>query len=1049
MAGHKTILMLLAVASGGSFFWASNEFAANRTYEVRIEELCVATQDDRKRLAERAVAEGKQFESRGNADSLRKALESYEEALRLWRSLDDRRAEAETLELIGVIHYFLDEKQKALDVFHQGLQLWRAAEDRQHEAEVLNNIGVVYRSLGLQQKSIESYQQALPLRRAAGDRKGLAITLDNIGLAYLDAGELQKALDHFNQALALFRELNERAGVANTLNNIGGVHLTWGDHRKALEYFGQALELRRALGQRREEAIALNNIGSVHDLLGEAQKALDYHHQALELRRVLGQRSMEAASINNIGFVYDSLGEKQKALEHYKQALDLFRAVSDRNGEASTLNNIGAFYLNTLREPQTALEYYRQALEMRRALGQRIDEAIMLDNIGIVYNGLGDAPKAVEYHRQALDMRRALGHRLGEAASLTNLGAAHFAMGELQTALDYFSQALTLHRTMGSRNMEAITLYGIAMVERARGNLDEARLRMEESLSIIEALRGKAASQDLRASFLAQKQDYYEFYTDLLMRLHQLEPSKGHDLAALQASERARARSLIELLAEARIDVEFGIAPGLKQRERASHSRIAWIQSRLIEAYSQPKPDQTRISMLEEELKKADAEREQLNMEIRQKHPRYAALQYPSPPGLKAIQSLLDDRTLLLEYALGKDTSFLFAVSRDDFLVARLPSASSIAEQVEALRAIITAQPQRNTLAKQIDHSRQLYRELIEPAGKLLSGKQKLIIVPSGILHYLPFEVLLSSGEERTLATAGSGVWPYLVRDYAISYVPSAGVLASLRSRPEERPERRKTLLALADPVYGNETGAEASTVRSRLRGAFSDERSWKLGRLMESRREVEQIAGLYARDQVSLLLGEQASEENVKTAGRLGQYRFIHFATHGLLNEERPQYSGLILTLPRGGEAPAPASKNSGPPVPQASDGAPQSAIRNPQLEDGLLQVYEVFNLKLNADLVVLSACETGLGKEVKGEGLIGLTHAFLYARTPSVLVSLWNVQDRSTADVMVKFYQQLDRGQDKTEALRQAKLKLIQNSRYAHPYYWAPFILIGEPKH
>jgi len=1044
MPVHKTILMLLALGSSG-FCWTSNELAGNRTADCESQP---ANQEDRKQLAKKTVAEGKLFESQGTADSLRKAFEKYEKALELWRSLDDRRAEAATLEYIGIVHYLLDQRQKALDVFQQELQLWRAEGDGPKQAEALNNIGVVYGSLGLEQKAIESYQQALPLRRAAGDRPGLATTLDNIGMFYLNAGELQKALDEFNQALALYRELNERAGIANALNNIGGVHMTWGDYRKALEYFGQALELRRALGHRREEAMALSNIGHVYYLLGEAQRALDYHRQSLELRRTLGQRSGEAASINNIAFVYDWLGEKQNVLEHYKQALDLFRAASDRNGEAITLNNIGAFYLNTLKDPKTALEYYTQALEMRRALGQPIEQAAVLGNIGLLYNSTAEPRKALDYQRQALEIRRSSGHRLGEAASLNSLGEAYFAMGELQTALDYFNQALRLHRTMGNRGAEAMTLYGIARVERDRSNLPEARLRMEESLIVIESLRGKVASQDLRASYLAQKQDYYEFYTDLLMRLHQREPTKGHDLAALQASERARARSLLELLAEARIDVEQGIAPELKQQERATHGRIAWIQSRLIQAYSQAKPDQSKIATLDAELKKVDAEREQLKMEIRQKHPLYADLQYPVPPGLKAIQSLLDDQTLLLEYALGKDNSFLFAVTRNDFIVARLSSATSIADQVEALRSTITARPQRSMFGKQIEHSRKLYRALIEPAGKLLSGKRKLIIVPSGILHYLPFEVLLTAGEDRTLATAGPGRWPYLVRDYSISYVPSAGVLASLRNRPEARPVRRKTFLAFADPVYGNETGTEASLVRSRLRGAFGDERSWKLGRLAESRREVEQIAGLYAKDKVSLLLGEQATEENVKTAGRFKEYRYIHFATHGLLNEDRPPYSGLILSLSSEGKAPAPATHKPGQAGPKAVDGAPQSAIRNPQLEDGLLQVYEVFNLKLNADLVVLSACETGLGKEVKGEGLIGLTHAFFYAGTPSVLVSLWKVQDRSTADLMVNFYQQLDRAQNKTEALRQAKLKLIQNNRYAHPYYWAPFVLIGEPK-
>lgn len=993
MFTRKTFLVLFAILCAVSLCRAANGELRVKRIEARN------TQEDRKRLAEAAIAEGKQFESQGNAEALRKALDRYEKAFALLPSLNDRPGAAAALGHIGTVHHLLGERQKALDAFQQQLQLWRAETERQSEvAEALHNIGTVYSSMGMASKAIQFYEEALPLRRAAEDRAGLASTLDNLGLAHLYAGQMQKASDYGNQALTLFRELNDRKGLANALNNIGGIHLTVGDHRKALEYFGQALELRRNLGHRSEESIALNNIGRVHDLLGEAQKALDYHRQALQIRRTLGDRLMEAASLNNIGLVYNWLGEKEKALEHYKQALELFRAANDRNLEATALNNIGGFYLNTLRDSKTALDYYTRALEIRQALRQPIELAIMLDNIGSLYNSSGDSRKALEYHRQALKIRQESGHRLGEAVSLNNMGAAHYSLGELSTALDYFNRALKLYRSLGHRNREAVALYGLAMTERDRGNLDESLVWMEASLNIVESLRSGVASQPLRASYLAQKQDYYEFHIDLLMRLHQREPAKAHNLAAFQASERARARSLLELLAEARIDVEQGISPELKQRERAAHLRIARVQGQLIQAYSQAQPDRSKTAVLEEELKQADAEREQLRTEIRQRHPPYAELQYPAAPKFKDVQSLLDDQTVLLEYALGQKPSFLFAVTRKDFLVVPLPTASVLGAEVEALRAVITSRPQRSEFEKQIKHSRKLFRELIEPAGKLLVGKQRLIIVPSGILHYLPFEVLLTKGEEKALATMTPAQLPYLLRDYAISYVPSAAVLASLRNRPVKSTVG-KSFLAFADPVYG-------------------DQGPWRLGRLIGSRREVEQISAFFPKDEVSLLLREQASEGNAKTAGRFDQFRFVHFATHGLLNEEKPSHSGLILNLD-----------------------AQQS-------EDGLLQAYEIFNLKLNADLVVLSGCETGLGKEVKGEGLVGLTHAFFYAGTPSLVVSLWKVQDRSTADLMVNLYREIGRTQIKSEALRQAKLRLIQQGRYADPYYWASFVLTGDPK-
>lgn len=1016
---RKTFLALFAICCAVSLCRANGE--------LRVKQLQGRnTQENRKLQAATAILEGRQLEAQGNTEALREALKKYHQALTLFTSINDQPSIAAVLGYIGTVHHLLGERQKALDAFQQQLHLWRVETDRQAEvAETLHNIGMVYSSLGMAPKAVEFFEEALPLRRAAGDRTRLASTLDNLGLAYIYAGDMQKASDYSNQALTLFRELNDRAGLANTLNNIGGIHLTLGDYRKALEYFGQALELRRALGHRQEESIALNNLGRVHGLLGEAQKALDYHRQALKIRRELGNRLMEAASLNNIGLVYDWLGEKDKVLEHYKQALELFRAADDRNLEATALNNIGGFYLNTLKDSKTALDYYTRALEIRRGLGQPIDLAIMLDNIGHLYNTSGESRKALEYHREALEIRRKSGHRLGEAASLNNIGAAYYAMREFSAALDYFNQALKLYRSLGDRSREAVALYGLAMIERDRGNLDQARTWMESSLDIVESLRAGVASQPLRASYLAQKQDYYEFYTDVLIRLHQRDPSKGHDLAAFETSERARARSLLELLAEARIDVEQGISPELKQRERAAHLRIAQIQGQLIQADLQAQPDRTKE--LEEELKQADAEREQLRTEIRQRHPRYAELQYPAAPKLKDIQSQLDDRTVLLEYALGQTTSFLFAVTRKDLLVVRLPAASALADEVKALRAVITSRPQRSEFEKQIRHSRKLFQDVLEPAGKLLAGKQKLIIVPSGILHYLPFEVLLTKGEQKSLATMTPGQLPYLVRDYAISYVPSAAVLASLQDRPAKSTVN-KAFLAFADPVYENQPEFLPALAQPNLRGVFDDEKPWRLGRLIESRREVEQISALFPKDQVLLLLGEEAREENAKTAGRFNQFRFVHFATHGLLNEQRPSYSGLILSLAR--------NEN------------PQPTIREQQSEDGLLQAYEIFNLKLNADLVVLSACETGLGKEVKGEGLVGLAHAFFYAGTPSLVVSLWKVQDRSTSDLMVNLYREIGRTQTKSDALRQAKLRLIQQNRYAHPYYWAPFVLTGDPK-
>ncbi|MDW8167798.1 MAG: CHAT domain-containing protein [Acidobacteriota bacterium] len=566
-----------------------------------------------------------------------------------------------------------------------------------------------------------------------------------------------------------------------------------------------------------------------------------------------------------------------------------------------------------------------------------------------------------------------------------------------------------MHRAVGDRAGEAIVLGNIALIERDLGNLVEARARMEAALALIESLRAAAPGPELRAAFLASNRDYYDSYIDLLLRLHEREPEKGHDVAAFEASERARARSLLELLTEARIEVTAGIAPELKERERAVHARIAGIQSQLLRAHAQAKPNPAEIAALEDALKRADEERAQVELEIRRKHPRYAELQYPTPIGLREIQRSLDERTALLEYVLGREGAVLFVVTRDGFQAIRLGAVAEIRELVEKLRAAIAQGPLRAAYVNYVANARLLYQALVQPAEKWLAGKQELIIVPDGILYYLPFEVLLAKGE---LTTEDPRRLPYLLKTYAVSYAPSASVWASLAREPMK--PAQKTLLAYADPVY-RKVEAESAVGRA-FGSAFGEVRS--LSPLPHSRREAQEIARLYPRAEAVVYVGAQAREENVK-GEKLDEFRFIHFATHGLLNENAPQYSGLVLTLPL--------------------------ALRDAR-EDGLLQVYEIFNLKLNAELVVLSACETGLGKQVQGEGLVGLTRAFLYAGARAVLVSLWKVADVSTAELMVRLYRHLKAGQSKAEALRRARLELLQEEGFVHPFYWAPFILVGR---
>jgi CHAT domain-containing protein len=953
-------------------------------YEIKVAELRAATEHDRVRAAaERAFEAGKQLCAQGTAVARRGAVKKYEEALALQREAGDRRGEAFTLYGLGLVHYDLCE--------------WR--------------------------KSLPYFQQVLMLTRDLGERKAEAWTLIEIGYACNYLGEKQQALEYLNEALPLLRDLGERSREAFALASIGLVYGSMSEREHYIAYYQRALAIWRDLGDRRGEATSLAAIGGGYDYLGEKQKALEYLHQAVPLLHAVGASQGEAHTLYVLGLIYDSLNEREKAVEYFNQALALRKTVGHRRGQAMLEWELGNIY-EGLGDRQQSLAHYHKALAFHEEAKDERGVAALLRNIGLSYDALGEKQKAVAYFERALPLMRLGWNRFAQAETLLGLGKVLSEMGEHQQALVHLHEALGLLRKLNSRFFEVQTLYWIARSERGRGNLLDARASIEEALGKIEHLRSSFYEPELRTTVFTKAQDFYELKMDLLARTGGSQPDQALVDDALEASEQSRARTMLDLLAEARIDIRQGISEQLKQREQASQARLSALQSQLIQIHQQPKADQRRIATLEGELKQVEAEREALACEIRRQHPRYAEILYPRPLGAQSIRRLLDPQTALLQYSLGQETSFLFVVTRESVSSFRLPKAGQISPLVEELRAALKS-PGRRGLGSYRRAAEQLYQMLIAPAEGTLATKQKLMIAPDGPLYYLPFEALLVKGAG---AGGGAGSPDYLLKRWSVSYVPSASVLASLRQNrraAEDKPA--KEFLAFADPDYEADDQTQLTrdgkkpaqdNLAQAMRGLFDGQARWELTRLAESHHEATEIARLYRPEQVALYLGPQAKEENVKGNCDLATARRIHFATHGLTNERQPQYSGLVLTLDDNSQ------------------------------EDGLLQVYEIFNLKLKAELVVLSACQTGLGKELEGEGMIGLTRAFMYAGVPSVVVSLWQVADRSTAELMVKFYQQMDRVGDKAEALRRAKLELIDNSCYQHPYYWAPFVIVGDTK-
>lgn len=901
----------------------------------------------------------------------------------------------------------------------------------------------------------EHFNEALTIARTIGDRVLEAEALLSLGRSHVGRVDAPKGLEFLEQALTLFEANDDWRAQAVTLTWIGSAWNDLDELEKALEPWSRALELATAAGDLAQAARASNNIGIAYQRLGELGKSLEFHQKAISLSRAGGSSRVEFMAVNNTGIVYKELGDYRRAREAYGQSLAMIRKLGDVVNEANSLNNIG----NTYRaEGQTgiALDHYAQALSLVRRLERKSDEARVLNNMGAAYLQDGRYQTALEHHQQSRAIRKALADRPGESFSLNHEGVAWHKLGNPQQALECLREALAMRREMNDPIGEAETLMNIASVERDLGEPAQARLTIEAALEKVERLRARISDASLRATYVARVQETYESYVDTLMRLHVQLPTEGYDAAALQAAERSRARVLLESLVEARADIREGVEKTLLDRERALNRRLEDASQRLSRTLA-GKSTPVEIAAARKALADLTAERQQLEAQIRTSSPRYAALTHPEPLTASDIQKeVLDADTVLIEFALGEERSWLWAVTPDALETRELPGRRRLDAQARLLYDALTArQPRKGDTpaayrARVAAADRQLNRHAAEMSRLLFSGisaelqgawrGKRLVIVAPGALEYLPFAALPLP--DAGASASGRASTPFIAR-HEIVRAPSASVVATLRREAGRRQRPPRGLAVIADPVFDADdprvTKASAVVTSIAATRAMVDaevdgdlpyetlravERmdearsAGALARLPFSRAEANAIGALAGTRNILRATDFDASRRRV-LGDALEHYRLVHFATHGLIDAERPELSGLVLSLvdDRG----------------------------NPQ--NGFLPLHDIFNMRLNADLVVLSACQTALGKEIKGEGLVGLTRGFMYAGAPRVVASLWQVSDLATAELMTRFYAgMLQRKLTPAAALRAAQLQLAGDRRWASPYFWAGFVLQGD---
>jgi CHAT domain-containing protein len=883
--------------------------------------------------------------------------------------------------------------------------------------------------------------------------EGLQLTVEG------SPASLTKAIDKFESARVLLQSLNSSAGEGAVLCALGSVYNLLEQNQKAIEKYEQSLPFFRAAREQKREAVSLLHLGLLHSKLGEMEKGLDYFGQALSLFREAGEPQGEATALALIGSLQIFLGNPEEIVSYYNQVLEISRATAARESEATALPALDPVYklmsLNVIDHPEKAREGLEQLLSVSQSLHIPRAEAIALLMLGLDHSFERESQKALWYYEQSLPLFRSEHDRIGEGAALFGVCMSRITSRDYKKGFDYCAQALAIQRATSDRHAESLTLKQIAIGERDRGNLTASQIAIESAIANVESIRTTVVNPELRLSYFAGSQDYYEFYIDLLMLLHKQHPNDGYDGKALQATERAHARSLLDTLQEANADIRQGVDSALLQREREIQQRLNARAQRQMQLLSQPH-SAVEATAMAEEIEMLIKELQQVETEIRQTSPHYAALMQPQPLTLKEIQTqVLDPDTLLLEYSLGEERSYVWAVTPKSITSHELAKRDQIETAARHFYDLLNARnarvkgetnAQRTVRIAQAETeipvaAASLSRMVLAPvAGQL--GTKRLMIVADGALHFVPFAAL-PVGNGGTSST--NRVPRPLIADHEVVNLPSVSALAVIRREVAGRQSAPRGVVVLADPVFMKDDervtkgGAkdtagdrprwvtkhrsdESTKDRQLVKAAAEDTgvatEELYVPRLPGTRKEAEQIVAMVTANERHLALDFAASRDTA-TSAELGQYRYVHFSTHGLLNSVHPELSGVVLSL----------------------------VNERGEAQDGFLRAHELFNLKLPAEVVVLSACQTGIGKNIRGEGLVSLTRGFMYAGAPRVVVSLWGVSDWGTTELMVRFYRgMLKDGMRPAAALRTAQISLMNDKQWASPYYWAPFTLQGE---
>ncbi|HEY0546515.1 MAG TPA: CHAT domain-containing protein [Pyrinomonadaceae bacterium] len=966
-------------------------------------------------------------EANDNAISLedrQQALGKLEEAARLFLTVNETLEAARVLNRAGRLQLILSKPQDAVASHSRALDLLTQTPDTQAEVDGLNGLGAAYM---LQEKKTGEAQQAL--QRAISLSEGAGYTAGQ-AQALLKLSELQNTRNHAlalqtaQSALTLWQTLDDKPGLARIYAQIGQCYMAQNALPESRLNYEQSLALWRELNNPPEQAEALISLGFIEHRKGEWSNAISFYTQAQGLidERAEPQKMGEIAA--GLAVAFNENGMPEIGLTQFQRALDYYRQAQNSLYATTIIMRIGVnHYL--LGNYSEAIAHIQQALAQVNSDNTLVAECD--EYLGRIYIETGEYALALQHLQSALAMYTQAFNPKEAARVQALLGQIAERQEQPERARQYYRLALKTFIKLSDRVNQAAVYYAQGRLELKNRNYDIAEEYLRQSIEATDDMRRVSRSIDLTAAFSATVYERYEKYIECLMQKHELQPSQGLDVRAFEMSDLARARSLAELLRATGTNLLPGLAPQLAQQEKMLRQSLRVKEDYKVALLSRQKYEVEELTALDAELSRLDAEYKQVTETISARYPSYRQITRPTALDLRQIQEqvIADEQTLLLEYSLGENKSYVWAVTRNSITSHELPAQAEIIRAAREVYQLLTVRPDPNGADKVTPAAQELSRMILSPVASELN-KSRIVVVADGELNYVPFQILPapSSGNEMLLA------------HYEVVNAPSASTLGELRQEEARRQPAAKVLAAFGDPIFAaNYASRKDSGSASPVAMQVPD-----TGHLREALRDVEMNGETFDPSAIQPLFYTTRELDNLSRVGDDGQafvaagfaatrdqllntdltqYSILHFATHGLLNNKRPEFSGIVLS----------------------------TVDRNGQPLNGFVGLQDIYQLRAPVDLVVLSACQTALGKDLRGEGLIGLTRGFMYAGASSVVSSLWKVEDESTAELMRQFYDNmLQQRMPPAAALRAAQNSIRQNPEWRAPYFWAGFILQGE---